>query len=216
MKKYLLLFFALIVMVSTGIAQGAQVAPGSLHMAMMIKNDDGSDGMYEIQRGDKLIYHINTGSAEYDFIVTINDSNEKGIDFNYEMTNANNTKGHVLISDKAKNEATRYMNFFRGGELNLTDASTVWLSYKNFTDMPERKTIMQIDNGSRETFYRPEKDEVYPIIKIKGADKKIDAFIINNAADGKGKKTMWINGISSNPLIVKMDLGWTVELKEIR
>jgi hypothetical protein len=210
MKKYFLVLLATFALLSGSVAQKA-----SLHMPILIKGDDG-DSMYELQKGDKLVYRINTGSAEYDFIVTINESDDKGLDFNYEMTNANNTSGHVLISNKAKSDATRYTNFFRGGELSLTDASTVWLSYKNFGDMPERKTTMQIDNGSPETFYRPEKDEVYPIVKIKGEDKKIDAFIISNAADGKGGKTMWINGISSNPLIVKMDLGWTVELKEIR
>lgn len=45
---------------------------------------------------------------------------------------------------------------------------------------------------------------------------KIEGFIINNAADGTGNKTWWINGISSNSLILKMDMGWTIELKEIR
>jgi hypothetical protein len=108
------------------------------------------------------------------------------------------------------------VNYFRGGELNLTDAITVWLSYKNFGDMPNKKTTMQIDNNNPETFYRPEKDEANLVVKIKGKDKKLDAFIINNAADGTGNKTMWINGISSNSLIVKMELGFSIQLMEIK
>ena len=210
MKKSLILFVSILAFACSSIAQSSMFLP------MMIKNDDGSTESYDIQKGDILVYQVKAGANEYDFIVTINGESEKGIDFNYEMTNSSKTKGHILLSYKAKNEATRYINYFRGGELNLTDACTVWLSGKNFSDMPDKKTTMTIDNGEPEIFYRPENDEVTPIVKIKGQDKKIDAFIINNAADGTGKKTMWINGISSNSLIVKMDLGWTIELKEIR
>jgi hypothetical protein len=210
MKKQLILFVSLLAFAFSSMAQS------SVFLPMMIKNDDGSMGSYDIQKGDKLVYQVKAGGNEYDFIVTINDENEKGIDFNYEMTNSNKTSGHVIISSKAKSEATRYVNYFRGGELILTDACTVWLSNKNFSDMPQKKTVMQIDNNSPETFYRPEKDEVTPIVKIKGEDKKIDGFMINNAADGNGDKTLWINGISSNSLIIKMDLGWSIVLKEIR
>ena len=210
MKKSLLLFISYLVFTCSSIAQS------SMYLPMMIKNDDGSTESYDIQKGDKLVYQVKAGTNEYDFIITINGESENGIDFNYEMTNSSNTKGHVLLSYKAKNEATHYVNYFRGGELNLMDACTVWLSGKNFSDMPDKKTTMTIDAGEPETFYRPEKDEVTPVVKIKGQDKKIDAFIINNAADGTGNKTMWINGISSNSLIVKMDLGWTIVLKEIR
>ncbi len=210
MKKQGTLFVVLMALAVCSFAQEI------IFMPMMLKNDDGSTGTYEIKKGDKLVYQVKAGSNEYDFIVTINAQGKGGIDFNYEMTNSKNTKGHVLISADAKNEATKYVNYFGGGELSLTDACTVWLSGKNFSDMPEKKTTIQIDDNIPETFYRPEKDEVTPVVKIKGEDKKMDVFIINNAADGTGNKTMWINGISSNSLIVKMDLGWTIVLKEIR
>lgn len=210
MKKQFILFAFLIAFASVSLAQS------SIFLPMMIKNDDGSTESYEIKQGDKLVYQVKAGGNEYEFIVTINDPGTNAIDFNYEMTNSNKTSGHVTISTKARSEATRYVNFFRGGELKLTDACTVWLSGKNFSDMPDKKTTMTLDNGAPEIFYRPEKDEVNPVVKIKGADKKLDAFMINNAADGTGNKTMWINGISSNSLIVKMDLGWSIVLKEIR
>lgn len=210
MKKQCILFVAAMMLVLGSIAQGAFTLP------LMVKNDDGSSQFYDLKAGDKLVYQVNAGGSEYEFIVTLNDPGKNALDFNYEMTNSSNTSGHVTISDKAKSDATRYVNYFRGGELNLTDACTVWLSGKNFSDMPNKKTVMQLDNNAPETFYRPEKDEVSPVVKIKGEDKKLDAFIINNAADGSGKKTMWIHGISSNSFIVKMDLGWTIVLKEIR
>lgn len=214
MKKVLLLVFCLMAFVFSGTAQKSVT---SMYLPIMIKNDDGSTGSYELKKGDKLVYHVNAGGSEYDFIVTINKETPKGgLDFTYEMTNSSNTKGHVVISSNARYKATKYINYFRGGELNLTDAITVWMSYKNFGEMPGKQTTMQLDNNSPETFYRPENDEVNPVVKIKGEDKKLDAFIINNAADGKGNKTMWINGISSNSLIVKMELGFSIQLMEIK
>jgi len=211
MKKQFVLIVCLMAFVFSSLAQK------SMYLPIMIKNDDGSTGSYEIKKGDKLVYHVNAGGNEYDFIVTVNrESSKAGIDFNYEMTNGNNTKGHVIISANARNKATKYINYFRGGNLNLTNAITVWMSYKNFGDMPQKKTVMQLDDNNPETFYRPEKDEVNPVVKIKGENKKLDAFIINNAADGTGNKTMWINGISSNSLIVKMELGFSIQLMEIK
>lgn len=210
MKK-LLMVFAVVVFALNCLAQDA------MYMPLMIKNADGSSDSYDIQKGDKLVYEVNAGGNTYNFIVTVNsESAEKGIDFNYEMTNANKTSGRVTISADAKSNATKYVNYFRGGDLNLTDACTVWLSDKNFSDMPDRKTTMQIDNSVPEIFYRPQNDEVEPVVKIKGTDKKIDGFKINNAADGTGSKTIWINGISSNSLILKMDLGFSIVLKEIK
>ena len=210
MKK-LLILFAIVAFAFNSYAQD------KMYLPLMIKNADGSLDSYDIQKGDKLVYEVNAGGSTYNFIVTVNAAAfETGIDFNYEMTNASKTSGHVIISAEARDKATKYVNYFRGGDLNLTDACSVWLSYKNFGDMPDRKTTMQIDNSAPETFYRPEDDEVEPVVKIKGTDKKIDGFRINNAADGKGSKTLWINGISSNSLILKMELGFSIVLKEIK
>jgi hypothetical protein len=191
-------------------------AEEELSLSFIIKDDEGPGSFWDFKKGDQLVYHVVNGSTEYDFIVTLNSYDQKGIDFNYEATNANNTKGHVVVSADAKDKTHNYVNYFRGGELNLTNASTVWISYANFGDMPEKKTMMSFDGGPEETMYRPENEELAHTVKIKGEDKKIDVFTINNAADGKGDKTLWIHGLSANPLIVKMDLGWKIELKEIR
>jgi hypothetical protein len=211
MKKQFALIVCLIAFAFSSIAQE------SMYLPVILKNDDGTAGSYYIKKDDKLVYQVNAGSNQYDFIVTVNSGNSKGaLDFNYEMTNSRNTKGHVLISADARNNATKYINYFGGGELNLTNAITVWLSNKNFGDIAKKKTTMQIDNNSSETFYRPEKDEATLIVKIKGEDKKLDAFIINNAVDGNGDKTMWINALAGNTLIVKMNLGFSIVLKEIK
>ncbi len=193
------------------------VAPAVALTDLYIKNEDGSASMEPLYKGDKFVYHVNANGQEYDFIITLNDySFEKGIDFSYEMTAPANKQGHVYISAKAKETARKYNNYFSGGDMKLTDACTVWMSSDNFMEMPDKKTTMQIDNGAMETFYRNDNDEVNPVINFKGKSVKLDGFILNNATDGKGDKTLWVMGASGNPLILKMDLGWTIELKEIK
>jgi hypothetical protein len=75
---------------------------------------------------------------------------------------------------------------------------------------------MSFDGKAAETFYRPEKDEVTPTINFKGKNVNIDGFIINNKEDGTGDKTIWIHNSSANTLILKMDIGFTIELKEVK
>lgn len=196
----------------------APVVIDPVNTDVLIKNEDGGSATEPLKQGDQLVYAVKSHGTEYDFIVTLNKYNsEDGIDFNYEMTNEAHTSGHVVISADAKYNARKYINFFKGGELTLTDAITVWMSGIAFSEMPEKKTIMTFDNEETpETMYRPENDEVAPIINFRGKPVAVDAFIINNAPDGKGSKTMWVAGISSGPLIVKLDFGWSVLLKEIR
>ncbi len=184
---------------------------------LILRDSTGDDIFYDINNGTQLVYAVEAYGQTYDFIVSLNDYDyERGIDFNYEMTNENNTKGHVKITKNGKNESTKYINYFKGGELKLSNASSVWLSYKNFMDMPQNKTTMQMDDAAPETFYKPEKNEVFHDIIVKGEKKIIVGFIINNAADGSGNKTLWVHNISANTLIIKMDLGFTIQLKEIR
>jgi len=192
-------------------------AAKTLNLSLSVLKDDATF-TYDLKKGDKLVYHVNAYGKEYDFIVAINGFDyDKGIDFNYEMTAPASKTGHVKISPAAFHSSRKYMNQFAGGELNLTDASTVWLCYDAFyDDMPKRQTMMTLDNDAPELFYRPEEDAIEHEIKFKGEDVKVEAFLINNKKDGTGAKEIWVHNSSSNPLIIRMDLGWTIELKEVR
>ncbi len=188
-----------------------------IDLDLLIKLEDGSVETEKLKKGDKLIYGVNAGGNEYDFIVTLNKANPTdGFDFNYEMTNANKTKGHVKFSFQTAWDTKKYVNYFKGGELNLKDAITVWLSGSNFADMPSKKTDITLDNNPVETFYRPENDVYEPTIILKGKEVKLDGFYINNAEDGKGDKTICIQNTSANSLILKMDVGFTITLKEVK
>ena len=237
MQKFVVALFAFMLIGSTSYSQtkakpkprtvtkskakkGKKMAIGAaktLNLGLSVLKDEATY-TYDLKKGDKLVYHVNNYGKEYDFIVSINGFDyDKGIDFNYEMTAPASKTGHVKISPAAFHNSRKYVNQFNGGELALTDASTVWLCYDAFyDDMPRRQTSMTIDGGAPETFYRPEEDAVEHEIMYKGELVKVEAFLINNKQDGTGNKEVWVHNSSSNPLIIRMDMGWTIELKEIR
>ncbi|MEI9956118.1 MAG: hypothetical protein WDM90_07415 [Ferruginibacter sp.] len=178
---------------------------------------NGGKGEYQLKKGDQLVYHVNTGSVEYDFIVTLNDGGtKKALDFNYAMNNAAGTSGHVNISAQARAKARKYINYFSGGEMKLVDASSVWLTDANYADLDYGKAQLSFDGGPEETFYAEGNNDVGKVVKIKGVNRKIGGFSITNAHGAAGDKTLWINLSKTNPLIIKMNLGFTIELREIK
>jgi hypothetical protein len=181
----------------------------------MLTGDEGANLMFAA--GDTLVYEVNAGGNTYDFIVAIKtiDFYGKGFAFNYTMTNSRHTTGSVSVSAKAFDKSTSYINYFKGGPLTLTDACTVFCTAANFGDMPNKKTDMTID-GVTETFYRNENDNNPITIKLHGKDVVIDAFKISNNKEGDAKKEIVIQGISSSPLIVQMNLGFSITLKEVK
>jgi hypothetical protein len=183
-----------------------------------ILNMDGGKSLYMGQTGDKLVYEVNAGGQVYDFIITIQEpkTDEYRYSFDWEMTAPVNKSGHVNISKTAAFDSKKYMNYFKGGDLTLTDACTVWMTGENFGEMPDKKTTMQFDSNEPEIFYRKDEAETEQAIKYKGKEMKLDIFKIDNDKEGGNHRQVWVQGISAFPLIVKMDLGWTIRLKEIK
>jgi hypothetical protein len=179
---------------------------------------EGGKSLYMGQTGDKLVYEVNAGGQVYDFIITTQQpkSDEYRYSFDWEMTAPVNKSGHVNISKTAAIDGKKYMNYFKGGDLTLMDACTVWMTGENFGEMPDKKTTMQFDSNEPEIFYRKDGAETEQTITYKGKEIKLDIFKVDNDKEGGDHRQVWVQGISSNPLIVKMDLGWTIRLKEIK
>jgi hypothetical protein len=180
-------------------------------------NAEGGKSLYMGQTGDKLVYEVNAGGKVYDFIITLLPKTDKfRYVFDWEMTAPINRKGHVNITNEAAYDSKKYINYFSGGDLTLTDACSVWLSGQNFGEMPDKQSTLQLDGGAEETFYRKDEAETEYTVLYKGNEVKLDIFKIDNDKAGADHHQIWVQGISSSALIVKMDLGWTIRLKEIR
>jgi len=167
--------------------------------------------------GDTLVYEVNAAGNVYDFIAVLKtyDLSAKGFSFDWMMTDPVNLSGTVTVTADAYLNSRSYINRFAGGSLTMKDACTVFFTYENFMDMPEKETKLTLD-GEEETFYRPDSDDVPFKIKIGGENYTLDAFKINNKKDGQGDKTIVIQGISSHALILEMDLGFKIRLKEVK
>jgi hypothetical protein len=188
----------------------------SFTIPLIVKGENG-DNIIEVGKGTKFIYEVNAAGSTYDFTVTLlHYSYNKGIKFSYVMSH-NGNKGIVTIDSAGANSGNKYVNYFGNQDINLKDACAVWLSKQNFGDMPTKQTIMQMDDAEPENFYRHSDDAVAHEIILNGAIVNLDAFKITNDDDEKvpGSKSLIVHGISSNPLILKLDFGWTISLKEI-
>jgi hypothetical protein len=190
--------------------------PEPVEADVLLQMEDDKN-LYMGKTGEQLVYEVNAGGKVYDFIVTQRPTADGlAYVFDWEMTAPVNRSGRVRITKEAAYDSRRYNNFFSGGDLTLSEASTVWFTGVNFSDMPEKKTTIQLDDNAAETFYRRDDAETDYTILYKGKTVKLDVFVVSNSETGTGSNRLWIQNISSFPLIVKMDLGWSIRLKEVR
>ncbi len=157
----------------------------------------------------KLSYHVNYNALEYNFILDsllVND----GISFNWKMTDPMNYSGKVKMSSEALDTATAQNNFFgNNSNLDLTNKTTIWVSKKVYKAIKKGRSVIIDPSLGREklTFKSAEKLKA-------NMNGKSESFDVLYATTDSGNK-FWILDDPSNPLIMKMYLGWTIEIKDI-
>ena len=181
-----------------------------------------SQPAYKMQVGDQLVYQVEAGNNEYDFIVTPTKLSSTGITFDYIMSAPANKTGTISMNSEAlKNSMTMY-NKFGGGNVNLTDQVSVFAS----------KAMMDAAaNGSSDLFLNGPKGELENFLtldgmdsptngstyirwikNINGTDYFLDGAILENADGSKGIRYTDGGGF---PFITYMELDFKVYLKEI-
>ncbi len=166
--------------------------------------------------GQILVYEVDYYGITYDFIVNVKSLTD-GIEFDYEMTNADSTKGTVKMSKEAFEDAVAQSNYFSGGLMDLTDKTTVWVSKKVFNDLVNtgKATISPDGGGSYVEIANPAAGHNYEMYNAI-SDRTFDDISYVYAESPDGSVRYWIHMSKYNPLILKMDLGWTITLKELR
>lgn len=166
-----------------------------------------------LKNGDILVYEVNNGGQTWHFEVTIKEIRE-AIVFDWMMPEKD-FSGEISLEQSAREQATAYINYFsNGSEQTLTDSSTVWLSRKNYRELKKGSTILSLDKTGAERFDKKENGKIGIILKGKGAN--LNMFRATNGKQEGEQRELWILDQLSQPLIVKMNLGWTIELKEIK
>lgn len=164
------------------------------------------------------IYEVVFQGQAYDFRVTnpIVDMNS-GISFRFKMTGDVGMSGNVKIGKDALNTAHKQNNRFSDGDLELTDETTVWISNEVFNDLKTKnQTSISADMLGEKQYtiindeYNDD-DDFYPVT-VDGEEKYIKCFKIGSL---DGDEEMWINDDPKNPLILKMKLSFSIELKQV-
>jgi hypothetical protein len=187
-NRYLILFLTMLL-----------ILPGSLYAQKKSKS--------WLKTGTTLTYQVTVRSKQYNFIIRdlILDSNYT---FNWEMTEPNNMTGSVVMGRQALDTATTQQNTFQAGENMLTDRTTVWVSKKVYNAIKKKKPV-RIDSGSGKTelIFKEKQDYTFT---LNGSETSVKVLF----AETNSANKFWILDDKENPLILKMNLGWTVILKE--
>lgn len=193
MKKIVLLFIALCTFAYIGSAQTANDA-------------------VTIKVGTQLVYDVVTPNASYQFIITIKKLTD-GVTFDWQMTAPMNKKGTIEMTKEATETATELYNYFTGGTVQLTDKTSVWVSQEVWNDMhdEDEMAMISIDGQEDAGFFR-ENGEDYKV-KYNGSNTTLKTSQLSSLTDTR-TITVWEN--QNFPIILSMDLGWTITLKEIK
>lgn len=162
-----------------------------------------------IKEGTKLVYHVNYYDEEYDFIVNIV-SVSNGIEFVWEMTDPMNYTGKITMTQNALENATYQNNYFSNGDtLLLEDQTTVFVSKIVYEAIKGDKSIyIDAGDGDEELYFDSFED--YSVV-VNGKEKILKSMFATSDLEGY----FWILDNAKFPLLLGMNIGWSIELKEI-
>jgi tetratricopeptide (TPR) repeat protein len=162
------------------------------------------------------IYEVIFQGKIYDFRVTnpVVDM-ASGISFKYKMTGDVGINGVVNISKEAIDTAHVQMNRFGNGDKNLTEETSVWLSNEVFNELKTKgESYINASIFSAQVFEVITEDDPYYAVTVDDETKYIKCIKIVSKS-GDDSQELWINDDPKNPLILKMNLDFSIELKQI-
>lgn len=162
------------------------------------------------------IYEVIFQGNTYDFRVTNPKVDmDKGISFKYKMTGDVGINGVVNISKDALDTAHIQMNRFSNGNKDLTEETSVWVSNAVFNELKTNgEAFMQASVFSAQVFQVVAEDDPFYVVKVDDEDKYIRCIHLVSR-DRDDSQELWINDDPKNPLILKMKLDFSIELKQI-
>lgn len=165
--------------------------------------------------GTKLHYEVDFfGKSQFD--VEVVEFSQDQIAFNWSMSTSEDMKGSITMTKKALATAHAQHNYFDAGEeLTYDDKTSVWVSHEVYQQLKAGKKV-EIDTGKGvKQFQFGEKAEY--LFDFGGEGAAIPVFValteVTPDPDVEVKPyKLWILDSPENPLVVQMDLGWTVTL----
>ncbi len=170
--------------------------------------------IFTLKKGMTLIYQVDNVSQKYDFTINIEEITP-AIVFNFKMTNARKTAGKITITKEALKNAIAQYNYFQSNEVTLNKQTTVWVSKKVWNSLKKKKKSTISTNSGEMNLKTLElvNSQDFPIL-LNGEEKSLNSMYCVTSDTNAYK--YWILDDINNPIILKMELNFSIELKEVK
>jgi hypothetical protein len=165
-----------------------------------------------LKKGTKLVYDVNYNGTQYEFIVTIKDQQET-YTFDWSMGVPVNKSGTVSITQDALENADGLFNYFSSGSIHLADQSCFMLSRKMYNAFSDKGSMIVYTNKKANEY--SEFGNAYNHTQtFDYKNSETQEFYCRTVTDKDDYQITYVND-ASFPLIIEMNLGWTLKLKTI-
>jgi hypothetical protein len=169
---------------------------------------------FSLKKGMILIYQVDNQNQKYDFTINLEEI-DPSIVFTFKMSNVRKTSGKITITKDALKNAIAQYNYFQNNEVTLDKQTTVWISKKVWTNLKKRKKSNISTNSGEMNLKLLElvNNQDYPIL-MNGEEFALKSMYCMTKDSNSYK--YWILDDVNNPLILKMELNFSIELKEVK
>ena len=163
--------------------------------------------------GTMLTYDVDMSGKKYQFVATLNKLGDE-IAFDWKMTDPINKTGTVAMSANAVAKADALLNNFSGCESKLDKETSVFISRKIFNDVSSTSLASVKLNGASDTATTMSNTISEFNFNLNGNLVAVPGWELQSGSDIK--YTVDVLESFKFPLIFRIDLGWTIQLSEIK
>ncbi len=161
-------------------------------------------------------YDVDYHGMKYKFVVMPRSINmSSSVVFDWSMSIRADMNGKITIGKSALDTAHGQMNLFEKGDKTLDRLTTVWVSNAVYNEIKKTgKTVMSASDQGAKSFsvVNDDPDDGPTVIDSHGDTK---AFKVLHMRSDDQKEEIWINDDPLSPMITHMEIGWSIELKEL-
>ncbi|MBN3034368.1 MAG: hypothetical protein JW861_02190 [Bacteroidales bacterium] len=176
------------------------------------------------QPGTIFVYQVDYEGSVYLFIIKLKHLSADSVTMQWMMTH-NMSGGTLTMTREALEKATAMMNYYSDGNYTLTDQTSGWVSQAAYRSLKEGKTVT-FDMGEEEPLkfvaYFGDQDNKsfenalteFPVV----TDQRfggVNAFPAIKLLNFNKMYSMMVSGWEDFPIVLSMNLGWSIRLVAI-
>lgn len=164
-----------------------------------------------LKPGQKLSFDVDYQGTKYQFLMNLKKI-DNTIEYDWAMSSSTAMQGSVLMKNSSLKKGVALDNFFNAGEKKRLDSFTCgFISWLSFDTVNEKSKVkMDAGNGRGKMIFV--KKPVPPGQEIILDGQALDVLYMESE---DGKEKFWILNNPKTPLILKMDLGWTLAISKV-